>query len=48
MKRALARVLPFLAPCVLFIFRDEILLLLALSIMGVMCIGGIIMAREAM
>ena len=48
MKLRLTRGLCFLAPCVLFIFRDEVLSLLALLVMGVMCIGGIIMAREAM
>ncbi|MBO5967325.1 MAG: hypothetical protein J6S14_02370 [Clostridia bacterium] len=48
MKRRLASALMWLAPCILFIFRDEILSLMALCIMGVMCIGGLIAAREAM
>ena len=48
MIKRLTSVLWFLAPSLLFAFNDEILSLLALSIMGIMVIGGIIMAREAM
>lgn len=48
MKKRLTSVLLFLAPSLLFAFNDEIISLLALSIIGVMVIGGIINAREAM
>lgn len=46
MKKRLTRAMMWLAPCILFIFHDEILSLLALSIMGLMCLGGMIAARE--
>ena len=46
MKRKLASAMSFISPCVLFVFRDEILSLLALSIMGVMCILGLLIARS--
>lgn len=43
--RKLASTLAFLSPAFLFVFRDEILSLLALSIMGVMCIIGLLIER---
>ena len=46
MKQKLTSALWFLAPSLLFLFRDEILSLMALSIMGVMCIGGILVERS--
>ena len=45
MKRRIASALMFFLPCMLFLFNDEILSLLALSIMSVMCIGGILVRR---
>jgi len=48
MKKNLTSLLFWLAPLVLLLFRDEILSLLALSIMGVMCIGGILVKRVKM
>lgn len=47
MKKSLTRALMWICPCILFIFHDEILSLLALVIMGLMCLCGFIAAREA-
>ena len=46
MNKVLTSVIKWAAPCVLFIFRDEILSLLALIIMGMMCLTGLIAERE--
>lgn len=48
MKTKLASAFAWMAPCVLFLFRDEILSLLALLALSLMALAGIIMAREAM
>lgn len=46
MKGFFASAVKWILPCVLFIFRDEVLSLLALSVMGVMCLIGLVMERE--
>ena len=46
MKKRLTSLLFWLAPLLLLFYGDEILSLLALSIMGVMCIGGILVERS--
>ena len=48
MKKRLTSGFFFALPCLLFLFNDEILSLLALSVMSVMCIGGILVRRAAM
>lgn len=45
MNKKYASTLMMFSPCVLFLFNDEVLSYLALSIMGVMCIVGLLIAR---
>lgn len=45
MKQRLTSAVWFLSPLLLLLFGDEILSLLALSVMGVMCIGGVLVKR---
>ena len=47
MKKRILTSIFFVLPGLLFFFNDEILSLLALSIMSVMCIGGLLVRRAS-